>query len=261
MAKNRHILELSNLSIGYRSKKQRTIIAKDINVAADFGKLVSVLGRNGIGKSTLLRTIAKIQPKIEGDIILNNKNLSNYSSNKLAKKVSLVLTEQIPVGNLTVYELIALGRQPYTNWLGVLTTEDKKQINLAIEKLELENLLDSRCDELSDGQLQRVLICRAVAQDTDLIILDEPTAHLDVQNRMVTFKLLQQLAHELKKTVLISTHEVQLAIHLSDQLWLMTEEGLINGDPKTIVDNDIINKIFDPKIVHFDKKNKQFLVR
>jgi iron complex transport system ATP-binding protein len=260
MANKNYILRLSDLSIGYCSKKRRNIVAKNINVSLERGKLVSILGKNGIGKSTLLRTIAKIQKKIDGEIILNNINLDNYSSNKLAKKISLVLTEQIPTGNLTVYELIALGRQPYTNWLGVLTNEDRKQIDLAIQKTNLKDLLNFRCDELSDGQLQRVMICRAVAQDTSLIILDEPTAHLDIQNKMITFKLLQQLAYELGKTILISTHEAQLAIQLSDQLWLMTQEGLIDGDPKSVVKNDIINKIFDPNVVRFDKKTNQFLV-
>ncbi len=172
----------------------------------------------------------------------------------------MVLTEKIPTGNLTVYELIALGRQPYTNWLGTLTNEDREQVMTAIEKTNLTELMNSRCDELSDGQLQRVMICRALAQNTPIIILDEPTAHLDIQNKMVTFKLLKNLAHQLNKTIIVSTHEAQLALQLADHMWLMTEGGLIDGDPKTLIKNNNINDLFDSDVVYFDGKTNQFLM-
>jgi len=254
-------LKLKHLSIGYTTKKKKTVIAEDLNVSVKSGNLVCILGKNGIGKSTLLRTIAKVQSKISGGIELCDRELESFTSIELAKIVGLVLTERIPTGNLTVYELIALGRQPYTNWLGTLTSEDQKQIKIAIEKTQLEDLVNSRCDELSDGQLQRVMICRALAQSTPIIILDEPTAHLDIQNKIMTFKLLQKLAHDLNRIILISTHEVQLAIQLADQLWLMTNEGLIDGDPKTLIKNNNINDLFDSKVVHFDSETNQFLVK
>lgn len=254
------VLTLSNLSIGYTSKKKKTIVAKDLNVNLQKGELVCILGKNGIGKSTLLRTLTKVQPKLSGEIFLDSKPLEVYTSTELAKKISLVLTEKIPPSNLTVFELIALGRQPYTNWLGTLTKEDKKQINFAIEQTNLEDLINKRCDELSDGQLQRVMICRALAQNTQIIILDEPTVHLDIQHKIETFKLLQNLAHQLHKTILISTHEIQLAIQMADELWLMTSQGLINGKSKTLIENDDINRIFDENIIYFDKKSNQFLV-
>ncbi len=255
------ILKTINLSIGYKTKKHQIIVAKELNLSLHKGELVCLLGKNGIGKSTLLRTLTKVQPKLSGDIYLNNTIIEKTSTNDLAQSISLVLTEKIPPSNLTVYELIALGRQPYTNWLGKLTEEDKAKIELAIDQTNLNNLRNDRCDELSDGQLQRVMICRALTQDTDIIILDEPTAHLDIQHKIETFKLLQQLAQELNKAILISSHEVQLAILMSTHLWLMTDIGIISGNSSTLIENDQINHLFDSNSVIFDKNSKQFKVK
>ena len=260
MTNKKNILETEDLCIGYFSKKQNIRIANDLNITLQQGELVCILGKNGIGKSTLLRTLTKVQPKISGNIILKNKSLEKYSALDLSKSISLVLTEKIPPSNLTVYELIALGRQPYTNWLGNLTQEDKNQVNFAIEQTNLQDLVNNRCDELSDGQLQRVMICRALAQNTEIIILDEPTAHLDIQHKIETFKLLQYLAHQLNKTVLISTHEIQLALQMGDHLWLMTDQGLIAGKPKSLIEKDQINQLFDAHIIRFDKRTYQFLI-
>jgi iron complex transport system ATP-binding protein len=251
----------TDLSIGYTSGKRKTIIANKLNLSLHKGELVCLLGKNGIGKSTLLRTLTKVQPKLKGEIKLNNKLLHNISPIELAKNISLVLTEKIPTSNLRVYELIALGRQPYTNWLGNLTDEDKVKIDFAIEQTSLIDLIKERCDELSDGQLQRVMICRALAQDTDIIILDEPTAHLDIQHKIETFKLLQYSAQQLNKTILISTHEVQLAIEMATHLWLMTETGITSGKSSTLIENDQINQLFDSNSVIFDKNRRQFKIK
>ena len=175
--------------------------------------------------------------------------------------MSIVLTEKIPPSNLTVYELIALGRQPYTNWLGTMTEEDKNQINLALDYTGLGDLVQKRSDELSDGQLQRVMICRALAQNTDIIILDEPTAHLDIQHKIETFQLLKNLAHQLKKSILISSHEIQLALQMGDILWLMNEQEVLSGKPKTLIENNKINLLFDSNTIYFDKEKSQFLVK
>lgn len=255
-----NILDTKNLSIGYTSKKEKTVIAKNLNLKLFKGEFICLLGKNGIGKSTLLRTLTKVQPKLSGIINIKNKNLDQINSNELAKNISLVLTEKIPPSNLTVYELIALGRQPYTNWLGTLNKEDVKQINFAIEQTNLQNLIDKRCDELSDGQLQRVMICRALAQNTNIIILDEPTAHLDIQHKMETFQILQNLAKQLQKTILISTHEIQLALQMADILWLMTDDDFITGKPKVLIDNNNINQLFDSNTIYFDKISNQFKI-
>jgi len=258
---NKNILEATKLQIGYLSKKKETVVASNININLKSGELVCVLGKNGIGKSTLLRTLTSVQPKLSGTISLLEKPLEAIPVKELSKNISLVLTEKIPQSNLTVYELIALGRQPYTNWIGTLTDEDLKQINFAMEQTHLQNLKHKRCDELSDGQLQRVMICRALAQNTPIIILDEPTAHLDIQHKIETFILLKKLAKTLHKTILISTHEIQLALQMATTIWLMTDSGFITGTPKKLIENNSINQLFDSDTVYFDKESNQFKIK
>jgi iron complex transport system ATP-binding protein len=255
------VLTTNNLSIGYGSKKGDKEIANNINIELQKGELVCLVGRNGIGKSTLLRTLSKMQPRLGGEILLENKNIDEYSRIDLAKIISLVLTERIPSSNLTVHELIALGRQPYTNWIGTLLQEDLDHIKEAINQSHLTELINDRCDKLSDGQLQRAMICRALAQNTHLIILDEPTAHLDVQHKIETFRLLKKIAHELDRAILISTHEIQLATQIADTLWLMTDENIISGKPAELIESDQINLLFDSKSIYFDKESKQFIMQ
>ena len=255
------VLKTTNLSVGYANKTENRIIADKINVDLKKGKLTCLLGKNGVGKSTLLRTLSKMQPRLSGNVEIENRNIDDYARNDLAKKISLVLTERIPTSNLTVFELIALGRQPYTNWIGKLNQEDLQQIHLAIEQSHLKSLVDQRCDELSDGQLQRAMICRALAQNTDIIILDEPTAHLDIQHKIETFKLLSNIARKLNRSILISTHEIQLATQMADELWLMTNNKIITGEPKVLIDSDKINLLFDSNSIIFDKESNQFIIK
>ncbi|UCE92631.1 MAG: ABC transporter ATP-binding protein [Flavobacteriaceae bacterium] len=260
--KNSHnVLKTNNLCIGYHSKKDEKVISNNLNLNLRKGELICLIGRNGIGKSTLIRTLSKMQPRLSGEILLNDKNIDLYSGNELAKIIGLVLTEKIPASNLTVNELIALGRQPYTNWIGRLTQDDIKHIKKSLETSDLTELAYERCDKLSDGQLQRAMICRALAQNTEIIILDEPTAHLDVQHKIETFRLLKNIAHDLNRAILISTHEIQLATQISDKLWLMTEEGIIHGNPKELIENKDINLLFDSKKIRFDKETNQFIMK
>ncbi|MGI9532847.1 ABC transporter ATP-binding protein [Lutimonas sp.] len=255
------VIETSDLCIGYTSKKEINEVSKHINVRLESGQLTCLVGRNGIGKSTLLRTLGKMQPRLGGDILLNKKSIDEFSRNDLAKIISVVLTEKIPPSNLSVYELIALGRQPYTNWIGKLHESDLNQIAEALEQSHLSELASQRCDKLSDGQLQRAMICRALAQNTGLIILDEPTAHLDIQHKIETFKLLKKIAHHLNKSILISTHEIQLATQMSDKMWLMTEDEIISGKPSELIASDKINLIFDSNSIFFDKESGQFIMK
>ncbi|MCA0931507.1 ABC transporter ATP-binding protein [Lutimonas saemankumensis] len=254
------VLKTIELSIGYNSRKNEKLISTNLDLTLNKGELICLIGKNGIGKSTLIRTLSKMQPRLSGEILLNNINIDTYSRIELAKNIGLVLTEKIPASNLTVYELIALGRQPYTNWIGKLTDEDISQINKALENSDLAGLAHERCDKLSDGQLQRAMICRALAQNTEIIILDEPTAHLDVQHKIETFRLLKNIAHKLDRAILISTHEIQLATQISDKLWLMTEDGIIQGKPSKLIENEDINLLFDSKKIHFDKETNQFIM-
>ena len=188
------VLKVDNLSIGYQTKKEQTIVAENINFELVKGELIGLIGANGIGKSTLLKTITKSQKSLNGVISVSGKSLDEIPNIDLAKKMSVVLTENVSQTNLSVYELIALGRQPYTNWIGTLTEEDETKTNTAIEAIQITDLTHKKCFELSDGQLQKVMLARALAQDTDIIILDEPTTHLDLYHKVSVLKLLQKLA-------------------------------------------------------------------
>ena len=261
-AKKKHsIIKSTQLAIGYSTKKQQQVISSNIDIDLTAGKLVCLMGKNGIGKSTLLRTLSKVQPKLAGELYINNNAIEQLSAQALSKKMSLVLTERIPESNLKVYELIALGRQPYTNWIGTLTEKDKKHINKAIEQVHIETIINKKCDELSDGQLQKVMIARALAQNTELIILDEPTAHLDIHHKLEVFNLLKRLVKEFGKTILISTHEVQLGLQLADELWLMNEDSFNTGTPDELIEQGHLERLFSSKFVVFDSKSKQFIIK
>jgi len=254
------ILKTEKLSIGYRSKKEQTVIVSNLNIDLQQGTFVCILGKNGIGKSTLLRTLSRVQPKLSGDILIYDKNLNSYSEIDLSKTMSLVLTEKLPESNLTVFELIALGRQPYTNWVGKLLQSDIDKIHEVMKLTKIEHLSQNKYYELSDGQLQRVLISRALAQETELIILDEPTAHLDVLHKMESFKLLKELASKLNKTIIVSTHEIHLALQAADELWLMTDDEFITGNPQELIENKSVEKLFSSDAIHFNFKQQQFVL-
>lgn len=258
---NNTILNTKNLSIGYTSKKEVLTIASDINISLLKGKLITLIGGNGIGKSTLLRTITAIQTPISGEVTLNNKDIFSIENSKLAQQQSLVLTDKLPSSNLTVWELIALGRQPYTNWIGTLSDEDYSKIKTAIQLTNIEHLSEKKHFEISDGQLQKVLIARALAQDTDLIILDEPTTHLDLFHKVSVFKLLQKLAHETEKCILFSTHDIDLAIQLSDEIIVMTKEKTIQDQPCNLIEKGIFDTLFKDEHIAFDKIHGKFIVR
>ncbi|WKD86858.1 Fe(3+) dicitrate transport ATP-binding protein FecE [Polaribacter huanghezhanensis] len=259
-SKKHIILETKNLTIGYQQKKAKKIIASDVNLAIEKGKFIALLGKNGIGKSTLLRTISKVQNQLSGDVFLNDKNLHEYSNKELATNLSLVLTERLPESQLTVFELIALGRQPYTNWIDTLSEKDIEKINVAIQLTEVEHLKEHRFYELSDGQLQRVLIARALAQDTDVIILDEPTAHLDMHHTYKIFQLLKNLVATTQKTILISTHQINLAIEIVDELIIMNSDEVISGKTEDLIEQNKFKNLFPKEILHFNKNLRQFTI-
>jgi iron complex transport system ATP-binding protein len=260
MSSNKTILSTSNLSIGYQSKKEKNIIAENLNLTFEEGKLISLVGANGIGKSTLLRTITGIQKPLAGTVTLKEKEIHLYDSLSLAQNLSLVLTEKLPPSNLTVFELIALGRQPYTNWLGKLSKEDLEKINQAIMLTRVEHLIDKRHHEISDGQLQIVLIARALAQDTTLIILDEPTTHLDLFHKVSVFKLLKKLSQETNKCILFSTHDIDLAIQLSDEMIVMTENMVEQDQPCNLITKGIFNSLFIDSSITFDGEKGKFII-
>jgi iron complex transport system ATP-binding protein len=257
---NKNILSTSNLSIGYKTKSSTIIIGKNLNVNLREGKLIALIGANGIGKSTLLRTITGIQKPISGTVLLNEKNIHELNSLTLAQNLSVVLTEKLPPSNLTVWELIALGRQPYTNWIGKLTPKDISKVNEAIELTQIGHLKSKMHYEISDGQLQIVLIARALAQDTPLIILDEPTTHLDLLHKVVLFKLLKKLTQETGKCILFSTHDIDMAIQLSDEMIIMTPKTIVQDQPCNLILKGSFNTLFQGEHIVFDSEKGKFVI-
>lgn len=256
------LLTAKNLTIGYKTgKRELKIVSESLNLDLWSGQLVCLLGPNGAGKSTLMRTLSGLQPTISGDITINNESLSNLKPVDLAQKLSLVLTERVDAGNLTVGELVALGRTPYTGWLGTLSEIDKEKIDWSLNATDTKRYADRRMNELSDGERQKVMLARALAQDTKLILLDEPTAHLDLPNRVEMMRLLHNLARQTNKAILLSTHELDLALQAADKLWLMHPDGkLVSGVPEDLVLNGSFEAAFIKNGFHFDRNTGTFTI-
>lgn len=255
------VLRTENLQIGYRKKNDQKIIASGINIEVDAGELIAVIGINGVGKSTFLRTISGIQPALEGNIFLNGRNKKEIPEAELAAQISLVLTEQPLSKNLSVAELVALGRQPYTNWIGSLSAEDRKKVKNALVLVKIEDLGEKRCYELSDGQMQKVLVARALAQDTPLMILDEPTSHLDMYHKAQVLKLLRELSSDTQKAVIFATHEINLALQLCDKIILMKPGGVIQGTPGELIEKGLFEEVFPSDLIFFDKATQTFRIK
>ncbi|WP_367275119.1 ABC transporter ATP-binding protein [uncultured Maribacter sp.] len=224
------------------------------------GELAAIVGINGIGKSTFLKTLGRFQPLISGSIKIEGKESSTYNDLQMASKVSVVLTESIASKNLSVYELLALGRQPYTNWLGKLADTDVFIINKSIALLELEPFLDKKCFQLSDGQLQRALIARALIQDTDIILLDEPTTHLDLYHKVQILKLLKSIAHKTNKVILFTSHEIELAIQLCDKMLILDGRENAFNEPCKLIKNKNFDSLFPADTISFDANTGSFRI-
>ncbi|TRZ43656.1 ABC transporter ATP-binding protein [Robertkochia solimangrovi] len=255
------ILEVENLNTGYRTGKRTVSLHKDLRFELSRGELIAMVGPNGIGKSTLLRTLSGILPPLGGSIYLEDKRISEYTPLALAEKMSLVLTEQIPAKALKVKEVIALGRQPYTNWIGHLSKTDLSIIGRTIEQLGLEEIRELPCYELSDGQFQRVMIGRALAQDTGLIILDEPTTHLDIYHKAYILKLLKRIAHENNKCVLFSSHEIHLVNQLCDKVLVLQKDDYDFDQPCNLIEKGSYQKLFPGDLIDFDSNTGSFRIR
>ena len=267
---NNETIQLRNLSIGYQTKHSVRTVAEGINGAIRSGELTCLLGANGVGKSTLLRTLAAFQPAIKGEILftvyslsscvpavasgkaertddysdgseglaskstvncqlstVNTKEIASLSDKELSKLIGVVLTEKPDVRNMSVRELVSLGRSPYTGFWGTYTDEDLRIVDEAIEMVGITDLVRRPVHTLSDGERQKVMIAKALAQQTPVIFLDEPTAFLDYPSKVEVLQLLRRISREAEKTIFLSTHDVELALQLADTIWLMTkiEEG------------------------------------
>lgn len=255
------VLRTDNLSIGYKKRNDVQIVASGIDIEIKEGELVAVIGVNGAGKSTLLRSLSGIQEIIKGQVIISENKLSETDPSELSKNISLVLTEQLISKNLSVLELVALGRQPYTNWIGTLTRNDLKKVMQAIKLVNIEDIKNKKCHELSDGQFQKVLIARALAQDTSLIILDEPTTHLDLYHKAYVLKLLQQLSRETNKAILFASHEINLALQLCDKLLILKDKQALFGKPPDLINSEAFSDLFPSHLIHFDKDSSSFKIK
>jgi iron complex transport system ATP-binding protein len=250
-------VRLNNLSVGYR----RRVVLGNLNLSAAECELVALIGRNGAGKSTLIRTIARLQPVISGEVVLAGKPLVEYSRNELAGLLSIVSTDPVGVSHLTVRQLVSFGRFPHTNWIGKLTAEDVALVEEAMQLVGITSLGDKNLHEISDGERQRAMIARTLAQDTGLILLDEPTAFLDMPNKYEVVHLLHRLTRTKRKTILFSTHDLNIAIQEADKLWLMIDGKLYEGAPEDMVLNQQFARVFEGTKLHFDDRKGEFNIR
>ena len=248
MITNKPILNIKDLTIGYGKGENIHRVMSNLNIQLKTGHLVCFMGPNGVGKSTLIRTIIGAQKAIEGNIFLDNHNLSELSIADIAKNISVVLTDKINAGNMTAQELIAMGRYPHLGWSVTLSKSDIEIIERCIDQTKIHELRNRKIYELSDGQLQKVMIARALCQDTPIMILDEPTAHLDLNNRVEVINLLSELAKTTNKAILMATHELDLALQSADRIWLAgPQQPIIDGFPEDLVLNGKIDEVFGLK--------------
>ncbi len=257
----KEILHINNLSIGYSKKKQDKIVCSALNASIFSGELVCLLGENGAGKSTLIRTLCGFQPALAGEVLLWNEHVSNISKAKLSRLVAVVLTERVSVPNATVHELVSLGRSPYTGAFGVLNAEDKQIVVDAIHKCGIGHKIHEKLSNLSDGEKQKAFIAKALAQDTKLIVLDEPTAFLDLPSRIEIVQLLRNISSAQNRAVLMSTHDMDLAMQMADKLWLLSaKDNLTTGSPEDLILSNFFQSYFDTRNIKFDNESRMFKV-
>lgn len=254
-------IHIEKLSIGYPSKGDVKVVASDICAGINSGELTCLLGANGVGKSTLLRTLSAFQPKLSGEIRIQGKEIGSYTDKQLSKVISVVLTEKCDIRNMTSVELIGLGRSPYTGFWGTLSKEDKEVVDHAINLVGISHLAHRMVHTLSDGERQKVMIAKALAQETPVIFLDEPTAFLDFPSKVEMMQLLHQLSRQTDKTIFLSTHDLELALQIADKIWLMDKvNGVTIGTPEDLSLDGTLSGFFARKGMVFDLETGLFRV-
>ena len=253
----REILSIQSLAIGCMRGRRKLQILPPLNASACMGELVAVLGRNGIGKSTLLRSVAGLQKTLEGTVLINNEDSGHYSRLELARSVGYISTEIVRVSHMRVYDLVALGRFPYTDWTGRIDRRTDEIINKSINKAGLKDFGDRFISELSDGERQRAMIARVLAQDTDIMIMDEPLAFLDISGKFGIVKLMKELSSA-GKTIVFSTHDFNIALNNADKIWLITNSNLIQGAPEDLWLANYFEYLFDSEHTGFNPEDGSF---
>ena len=260
-AKDSETIKIDQLSIGYPGKNAPHIVASNICTSLQCGELTCLLGTNGAGKSTLLRTLSLAQEALSGTILLEGRDIKHYSRSELATLISLVLTDRCEVEGMTVRELVELGRTPYTDFWGKLGETDEKIVEGAINMVGISNLAKRRINTLSDGERQKAMIAKALAQETPIILLDEPTAFLDFPSKVEVMQLLRRLSHDTQKSILLSTHDLELALQIADKIWLM-EQGkeMVTGTHEDLSINNSLTNFFERDGIHFNPHTGLFAV-
>ena len=254
------LLQATDLELGYRlSRKRRRRVCEPMTLHLDHGRLVCLLGPNGAGKSTLLRTLAGMQPRLAGRVRLLGEDLDSLSPSALARRLSVVLTEPLTAGNLTARTLVSLGRYPYTGWMGRLSRRDWETVDGALELLSAEQLATRLVAELSDGERQKIMVARALAQEPRLMILDEPTSFLDLPRRIEMLGLLRGLTRSTGCSIVLATHHLDLALHYADRLWLLPAGGTLQeGSPEDLALSGALESTFAGSHLRFDAERGEF---
>ena len=241
------------LTIGYNDNKGKKVVQSNVDLTLYSGEVTCLLGLNGAGKSTLIRTLCGFQPPLEGEVLLRGKSLSKYSQNEFAREVGVVLTERTNAGGITVYELVSLGRHPYTGFFGNLRPADHKIIEESLQAAGIAHKSSNYVSELSDGERQKVMIAKVLAQQCPIIVLDEPTAFLDITARIETMVLLRRLAKEQNKAIVLSTHDIDSAIGMADTLWLLSKgKEVRSGSPEDLIMDGTMSEFLSKENIVFD---------
>lgn len=246
-------IQLIDLGIGYQTKHGVKSVAEHISGAIRSGELTCLLGANGVGKSTLLRTLSAFQPKTSGQIVIEGRELDTYTDKELSRRIGVVLTEKPDVRNMTVRELVCLGRSPYTGFWGTYSRDDLQIVDEAIVQVGIEALSRRMVQTLSDGERQKVMIAKALSQQTPVIYLDEPTAFLDYPSKVEVLQLLRRISRTAGKIIFLSTHDVELALQLADTIWLMSREKPIAiGAPRQLASEGVLGRFIQRDGITFD---------
>lgn len=258
------MIQLVNLSTGYRARSHKAeyVVARDVTATLQPGQLTCLLGPNGAGKSTLLRTMAAFQPPLAGYIELEGRRLEAYTPRELATRIGIVLTERPDVRGMTVTDLVSMGRSPYTGFWGKLSANDRTRVDDAIQLVGIGHLQGRSVHTLSDGERQKAMIAKVLAQQTPIVLLDEPTAFLDFPSKVELMLLLRRLAHEMGMSVLLSTHDLEMALQTADTLWLLAPgEGMVIGSPDTLAADGTLPRFFQGPGIEFVPTEKRFIVK
>lgn len=273
---SKKLIEIKSLALGFNNDGREKVIFENINASASAGELIALIGSNGRGKSTLLKSIAGLIPifrRLElhssdsnsilsagsnGRILYNGRMIEEFSHRELSQMISFVASHTERANHLSVKDMLSINCYYKTNWLGTITESDNKRISRALEMVGLEGFEERNSFGLSDGEYQRATIAAAIVQDSSIIILDEPTAFLDIANRFIITRLLREIAHKTGKLIIFSTHDLQLAIEMCDKIWLMASDGFYNDTPASLMESGAFEKLFTNSSMRFNKETRSF---